>query len=133
MGGRTEERKDKMEVREMTAAEHVETARVFLAQSNAEFDAGDPLQGAEKLYGAATHAVSANAQQRSWEYHSHRAMKNAVYRLADELDDLSVISGFSAAEKFHRHFFHQIMEPYEIEGERPAVHAFVHRMLDLTA
>ena len=122
-----------MEVKEMTVAEHIATARMFLAQSDAEFDAGEPLQVAEKLYGAATHAVIANAQQRDWEYHSHRAMKNAVYRLAAELDDLTVIDGFSTAEKFHRHFFHQIMEPYEIEGERPAVHAFIHRMLDLTA
>ena len=122
-----------MEIKEMTAADHIETARMFLAQSDAEFDAGEPLQGAEKLYGAATHAVIVHAQRRDWEYHSHRAMKNAVYRLAAELDDLSVINGFSAAEKFHRHFFHQIMEPYEIEGERPAVHEFVNRMVDLAA
>ena len=57
-----------MTTREMTAAEHAQTARDFLAVSDREFAAGDHLQGSEKLYGAATQAVIAICQQRGWRY-----------------------------------------------------------------
>ena len=118
-----------MTTREMTVQDHAQTARYFLAESDREFAAGDHLQAAEKLYGAANHAVTAVAQQRGWQYESHRAMKNAIYQLSKEHGDLSVVSGFTTAEKFHKHFFHDNMEPYEIEGERPVVHEFVARVL----
>ena len=47
-----------MTTRAMTAGEHAQTARDFLAAPDREFAAGDRLQGSEKLYGAATLAVS---------------------------------------------------------------------------
>ena len=118
-----------MTTREMTAQDHAQTARYFLAESDREFAQGDHLQAAEKLYGAANHAVTAVAQQRGWQYESHRSMKNAIYRLTDEYDDPFIALAFIAAEKFHKHFFHDNMEPYEIEGERPYVHEFVARVL----
>ena len=120
-----------MTTRQMTVREHADTARQFLQASDLEIAAGDHLQAAEKLYGAANHAVTAVAQQRGWQHESHRAMKNAIYQLARESDDLSLVSGFSTAEMFHRHFFHATMEPYEIEGERPVVHQLVARLLAL--
>ena len=118
-----------MTTREMTVQDHAATARHFLAESDREFAAGDHLQAAEKLYGAANHAVTAVAQQRGWQYESHRSMKNAIYRLTNEYDDPFIALAFIAAEKFHKHFFHDNMEPYEIEGERPYVHEFVARVL----
>ena len=48
--------------KEMTAAEHAQTAREFLAASDREFAAGDHLQGSEKLHGAATQAIIAICQ-----------------------------------------------------------------------
>ena len=120
-----------MTTREMTAAEHAQTARDFLIASDREFAAGDHLQGSEKLYGAATQAVIAICQQRGWRHRSHRDMKNAVQRLNDERDDDSILGGFIAAENFHKNFFHDEMEDYDIEAERPAVHRFVARMLEL--
>ena len=118
-----------MTTREMTVQDHAATARHFLAESDREFAAGDHLPAAEKLYGAANHAVTAVAQQRGWQYESHRSMKNAIYRLTNEYDDPFIALAFIAAEKFHKHFFHDNMEPYEIEGERPYVHEFVARVL----
>ena len=120
-----------MTTKEMNSQEHGQTARDFLVASDREFVAGDDLQGSEKLYGAATHVVSALAQQRGWQYRSHRAMKNAVSQLADEYDDPLVLAGFLAAERFHIHFFHQDLEDYEIELNRPVVHRFINRMLAL--
>ena len=120
-----------MTTKEMTAAEHAQTARDFLAASDQEFAAGDHLQGSEKLYGAATQAIIAICQQRGWRYHSHRDMKNAVTNLTREQDDHFINTGFIAAENFHRNFFHDHMEDYEVEADRPSVHLFVARLLAL--
>ena len=118
-----------MTTREMTVQDHAQTARHFLAESDREFAEGDHLQAAEKLYGAANHAVTAVAQQRGWQYESHRSMKNATYRLTHECDDSFIASAFVTAEKFHSHSLHDNMQPYEIEGEKPVVHEFVARIL----
>ena len=114
-----------------SVAQCVEQAVAFLAQSDREFDAGDHRQGSEKLYGAATQVVIAAAKQRGWQYRSHRATKNATIRLADEYGDPFLSAGFVAAEKFHKNFFHDEMEDYEIVADRPIVHRFVNRLVEL--
>ncbi len=115
----------------MSIAEHARVARDFLVVSDREFDAGDHRQGSEKLYGAAAQAVIAVCQERGWCFRSHRDMKNAVQRLNDEQLDDGILGGFIAAENFHKNFFHDEMEDYDIAAERPAVHRFVDRMLAL--
>jgi hypothetical protein len=52
----------------MLVQEHVQTAREFLEAADGEFAAGDVLQGSEKMWGAASHAVMAVAQQQGWPY-----------------------------------------------------------------
>ncbi len=119
--------------REMTQEDHGRTALEFLVASDKEFEAGDHLQASEKLWGAATHAVMAAAIDRKWkEYRTHRAMKNAVVRLAREAEDPFLEGGFAAAEKFHKNFYHDEMEDFEVENDRPIVHLFVNRVLSLT-
>lgn len=90
--------------KEMTVAEHAQTARDFLAASDREFAAGDHLQGSEKLYGAATQAIIAICQQRGWRYKSHRAMQQAVEALAREHGDSTLLSGYASANRFHENF-----------------------------
>ncbi len=120
-----------MASKEMNAAEHAQTARDFLVASDREFAAGDHLQGSEKLYGAATQAIIALCQQRGWRYKSHRAMQQAVDALAREYNEPLLIGGYSAANRFHENFFHDHLEDYEVESERPAVHYFVNQLLAL--
>ncbi len=120
-----------MTTKEMTAAEHAQTARDFLAASDREFAAGDHLPGSEKLYGAAAQAIIAICQQRGWRYKSHRAMQQAVSSLARENDDLSLQGAYMAAERFHENFFHDYLEDYQIEASRPVVHYFVDQLLSL--
>ena len=120
-----------MTTREMSADEHAQTARDFLVASDREFEAGDHLQGSEKLYGAATQAIIALCQQRGWRYKSHRAMQQAVDALSREYGDPLLIGGYSAANRFHENFFHDHLEEYEVESQRPAVHHFVSRLLAL--
>ena len=115
----------------MLANDHAAKALEFLAQSDAEFAEGDRLQASEKLWGAATHAIMAAAQQRGWRHGSHRALKEAAEQLSDDHNDPLIEYGFLAAEKFHRNFYHDNMEDFELDLDRPKVHDFVHRVLAL--
>ena len=115
----------------MLIEDHVQTAKDFLDAADREFDAGDELQGSEKLWGAASHAVMAAAIRRGWKSGSHRALKEAVSKLIVEYNDQSLRGGFIAAEKFHINFYHGAMEEFEITDDRPVVREFVERLLGL--
>ena len=112
--------------------EHRQTALDFPTASDEEFERGDVLQGAEKLWGAAAHSIMSIAQEREWHHESHRSLKNAVVRLAEKHGDPLILSNFGIAEKFHRHFCHDSMEDWERESDRPLVHDFVRRVLALS-
>ncbi len=118
-----------MATQTFSSTEHRQVALDFLTASDEEFARGDHLQGAEKLWGAAAHAIMSAAQERGWRHDSHRAMKNAAKRLADERDDPLIEAQFVAAEKFHVYFYHGWMEDWERDADRPLVHDLVHRVL----
>jgi uncharacterized protein (UPF0332 family) len=111
--------------------EHVQTAWEFLAAADREFAAGDALQASEKLWGAASHAVIAIAQQRGWPFGKHRNLGRAVQLLYEESRDGFLLGGFKAAEMFHANFYHDFMEDFQVEENRPLVREFVDRMLYL--
>ena len=115
----------------MTVPEHLQTAEDFLVASEREFAAGDDLQGSEKLWGAASHAITAIALTRGWPCGSHRALRAAIGRLADEAHDGNLRLGFATAEKFHANFYHGFMEEGELAFSRPLVEEFVHEVLAL--
>ena len=128
----------------MGVLEHRETARKFLREADEFFQQGDDLQGAEKMWGAAAHAVIAVCQQRGWRHRSHRAMSEGVDRLCDELrdsgDELSAIAldgGFAAASSAHIHFYHRDMDLEGGNGQyfsraRRLVEQFVDRMVAIS-
>ena len=113
----------------MNAREHAETARYFLAESDREFAAGDVLQASEKLWGAAAHAAIAVAQARVWRHTKHRHLKIAVRRLARELGDAKLETGFAAAERLHANFYHGFMDADDIAQDRRAAREFVEKTL----
>ena len=115
----------------MRIREHTRTAREFLTAADAELAAGDILQGCEKLWGAASHAVIALSQRRVWRYGSHGAMRAAVRALSDEIGDDALMAGFRAAERLHANFYHGFMKAHEIEEARARVRDFVNRILAL--
>ena len=115
----------------MTEERRAAAALDFLSAAEREFAAGDVAQGSEKLWGAASQAVIAVAQQRGWRYGSHRDLKTAAERLSAEQNDGSVASGFAVAEKFHANFYHQFMDDFQLADDPPKIHDFVHRVLEL--
>ena len=104
---------------------HIQHARKFLVDSDAEFAAGERMQASEKLWGAASQAVIALAASQGKTCGTHRSMKNIVIELDNEVQ----MGRFIAAEKFHKNFYHDNMEDFEIEADRPFVHRFVHAVL----
>ena len=114
----------------ISPSEHRQVARDFLVASDIEFEAGEILQGAEKLWGAAAHAIMAAAQERDWDHRSHRSLKNAATNLAREVEDPLIEYGFAVAEGFHRHFYHDTMEDWERDANRPLVHDLVRKVLN---
>ena len=115
----------------METREHVQTARDFLEAADQEFASGDHLQGSEKLWGAASHAVMAVAQRRCLPFGSHGALKEVVQRLSEDTGDRALISEFGIAEKFHANFYHDFMEGFQLNVDRPVVREFVTRVLAL--
>ena len=115
----------------MTIAERSQAALMFLEDAEREFAAGDARQASEKLWGAATDAITAVALERGWNHTSHRDMKNAVQCLAVEPGNNYLDAQFAAVEKFHINFFHPALEDHEIEADKPIARAFVHRTLAL--
>ncbi len=115
----------------MDAKRHMETARGFLEAADKELADGDVLQGSEKLWGAASHAVVAAAQERGWDFGKHGAMKAAVRRLAEESGDPILVAGFAAARSLHANFYHDFMEDYDLEDNRLLVRGFVEKVTAL--
>ena len=113
-------------------AEYRSMALKYLRDSSTELGNRDFRQASEKLWGAATQAVMAVALRREWEYASHRAMQNAVKKLAAETGDDSLQAGFLAAELFHKNFYHGGMEYYEMTNYVVLVNDLVERMLKLS-
>ena len=108
-----------------------EAAVEFLVASDEEFDRGNVVQGAKKLWEAAAHAVTAVAVERRWPHEDRRLLKFAAVRLADEHDDMLIAAGFGIAEEFSRHQAPDWMEDWERDADRPLVHDFVRRVLGL--
>ena len=133
-----------MQTQSMGVLEHRETARKFLREAEEFFRLGDDLQGAEKMWGAAAHAVIAVCQQRGWRHRSHPAMGEAVGRICDELresgDELTATilsGGFLAASNAHVHFYHRDMDLEGGNGQyfdraKRHVEEFVDRMVRMS-
>ena len=115
----------------MTILEHVQTALEFLEHSDREFQAGDIMQGSEKLWGAASHAVTAIAKQRGWAFSKYNHRLNAVRRLAEEYNEPLLTAGYALALTFRANFYHDTMEDDVIEDGRPIVHNFVRRIVGM--
>ena len=113
----------------MQIQEHTQTARDFLDDADQQFSSGHILQGSEKLWGAAAHAVMTVAQDRGWEYGNHNALKIVVGKLIAEHDASELRGGFAAAQQFHANSYRGFMEENDVTFARPLVHDFVERVL----
>lgn len=110
---------------------HVQTAQGFLEAADREFDAGDHLQASEKLWGAASHAVLAVARRHSWSYGSHRALEMSADKSGELYEDSTLSDEFGLAKKFHANFYHDFVEDYQLDADRPKIGDSVHSAIAL--
>ncbi len=115
----------------MRTEEHIQTALEFLVRSDRYFAIEDRLQGSEKLWGAAAHAILAVSRARRWRLGSHSRLRENADRLSTELGEPIISEDFQVAERFHANYYHGYMTDSDIDIERPAVHRFVNRVLSL--
>ncbi len=111
--------------------QHISVARHFLDKSVHEFVAGEELNGAELLWGAAAHALIAVALEHGWHYDSHGALRNVARQLVTLHRRPQWFTDFDTAERFHTHFYHGRLTAREIAADRPKVSRFVNRLLSL--
>ena len=117
----------------MTTRNHAQTALAFLEHSDLEFESGDALQGSEKLWGAASHAISAIAKQRGWKHGKYKAKTEVVDIVAAEVGGRdSLLRAWDIAWLFHCNFYNDQMPDWKVERDRPLVHEFVRELVAMT-
>ena len=98
---------------------------MFRDQGLAEIELGDLLQGSEKLWGAAEHAVKAAAEQRGLKHNGHAYLHNVVDGLVLETGDRRINDAFQAANRLHVNFYEDTMELDVIVDRAQRVSDFV--------
>ena len=100
----------------MTTVAPIEThdvhSRRLIAHAEIELEKGDRLQASEKAWGAVAHRLKSIAEQRDWEYATHRHAYRIARRLADELGDPQILVLFYAANGL-RHNYYVDAQPIE--------------------
>lgn len=100
-------------------------------ESDREFAAGDKLQGSEKLWGAAAHAIIAIAQREGRRYNKHPHLEEAVARLSRNPGNEVSVPDFKIAERLHAYFYHAQLSDPDLTKYRQQVRVFVTRLLQI--
>ena len=82
----------------------VHSARL-IAHAEIELAKGDRLQASEKAWGAVAHRIKVIANERGWEYESHRQVYGIIDRLADEIDNEELKVLFVVANGLHQNYY----------------------------
>ena len=103
----------------------------ILEAAEHEFMAGNYLKGSEKLWEAASLAVTEAARLRGWPSSDNRELHMAARGLADETGDVSIADGFGVAEKFRANAEFDFMEDFDYDDDREIVTRFVELVVAL--
>ena len=106
-------------------------AAAILARPDAEIDGELRAQVCEKLWGAVTRRLKVFADAREWYYCEHGVAGDLVDRIDEALepDPPELAARFDAAERLHRNFYDDLLEPAAIRRRMPNVQALC-AMLD---
>ena len=108
----------------MTTAAPIEThdahSRRLIAHAEIELEKGDRLQASKKAWGAVAHRLKAIADQRGWEYVTHRQVFGIIRRIADEMGDPRIEVLFYAANGL-RHNYYVDAQPIESLRDQIAI------------
>ena len=97
-----------------TWREHLAISHRFRDQGLSEVESGDLLQGSEKLWGAAAHAVKAAAEQRGWKHNGHYYLHKVINELVLVTEDERLNVWFDSANRLHVNFYENILNSNQI-------------------
>ena len=115
---------------ESTTEKHARLARQLLEDARREIAAGDTVQGSEKLWGATSQALKAYCESQGLSHGKYAHRRNAVFELAERLDNPFVRSTFGVAESCHSNFYNDWMEQEHLDGYLPDIETLVNIILD---
>ena len=91
---------------ELSLDDHVQISRRFFEHARIQLALGDRLQAAEKVWGAAAHALKAIGEQRGWIHDRHSNIFDIGEHLGLEFGVFEQFSRYLAqAEYMHRNFY----------------------------
>ena len=108
-----------------------QTAQAFFDAADRHFIDEEPLLAYENIWQAASHALTAVAEQRGWPANDARALKAAADRLADEAHDHHLRHQYAVAQQFRAKFNHGFVESYQLADYCRLMREFVGRMVAL--
>lgn len=89
------------------------------------------MQGSEKLWGAAAHAIIAIAQREGRRYNKHPHLEDTVSWLSRNPGNEVSVRDFKSAERLHAYFYHAQLSDLNLANDRQQVRVFVTRLLQI--
>ncbi len=93
--------------------------------------AGNYMKGSQKLWEAASHAVTVVAGRRGWPCSDDQELHMAANMLSDERGDAFIAAALSVAEMFRANSRLDFMEEYQVDEDQRVVKTFVEKVLEL--
>ena len=118
---------------ETLVEKHTRLAWKTLSDAEREIEAGDYPQAAEKLWGAASHAMKAYCASHGLPHSKYQHRRHATFELADKSGNPYVRAVFGIAESCHSNFYNDWMERSHLEGYLPDIQALVRIVLEARA
>lgn len=115
----------------MLVQDIIQTAQAYFDAADQHFEDEEPALAYENIWYAASHALTAVAEQRGWPTDDARALKTAADRLADEASDHHLRHQYAVAQQFRAKFNHGFVEPYQLADYCRLMREFVARMVAL--
>ena len=85
--------------------EHAECAAALLEEAAQAFNAGDVMEGSQRMSDTTSHTMLAAAKQRGWSSESHDDATRTSRSFAEERGELMLESGLFVLEKFLLGFY----------------------------
>ena len=96
---------------------HVQMSRRFLEHAKIQLEQGDRIQAAEKVWGAAAHALKSVGEQRGWLHDGHPNLFDIGEHLGKEFGQFDEFSRYLAqAEYMHKNFYQNDRSPSAIQS-----------------
>ena len=110
------------------AEEHRLISHEFFAKAEEALAQDDLLQASEKGWGASAHMVKGMAETRGWRHDGHRALYQAINRLAQETGDSQLRVLFSVASALHSNFYENWMPKEMVADDLTQVGELLRRL-----